>query len=99
MANLQWLSATLSGTMTIQATCPKGHTLTLDERLAGKKIRCPRCQSVFDVPELDDVAQAVSEKPLRRARPRDDDDDDEEEERRPRTAAKSRARDDDYDDD
>ena len=75
--------------MTIQASCPKGHTLTLEEKLAGKKIRCPRCQTVFEVPDPDDEwddddeDEAISEKPLRKAARRRDDDDD----------------DDDYDDD
>jgi hypothetical protein len=71
--------------MTIVATCPKGHELTLEERLAGKKVRCPRCKSVFQVPELngdaeDDEEEAIAEKPLRRRRARDDDDDDDEDE-------------------
>jgi hypothetical protein len=101
--------------MTIVATCPKGHELTLEERLAGKKIRCPRCKSVFQVPELE--AEAISEKPLgRRARDDDDDeddrprkrraatydDDDDDEDDRPRkrkAAAAARRRDDDEDED
>lgn len=84
--------------MTIQASCPKGHTLTLEETLAGKKIRCPRCQTVFAVPDLDDdwdddEDEAVSEKPLRKpARRRDEDDDDddeyEDEDDRPRKKAR-----------
>lgn len=87
--------------MTISATCPKGHSLTLEEKLAGKKIRCPRCQTVFEVPRGDDEwedeeDEAVSEKPMRRSRRRDDDDDDEDD--RPRAAARRRD-DDDEDDD
>lgn len=73
--------------MTLRATCPKGHPLTLEEKLAGKKIRCPRCQTVFQVPDLeedeyddDEEEERVSAKPLRRARRRDDDDDDEDDE-------------------
>jgi hypothetical protein len=70
--------------MTIRASCPKGHTLTVEEKLAGKKIRCPRCQTVFQVPDLeedeydeeDEEEERVSAKPLRRARRRDDEDDD-----------------------
>ncbi|MCS7047221.1 MAG: hypothetical protein NZO58_12760, partial [Gemmataceae bacterium] len=79
--------------MTISATCPKGHTLTLEERLAGKKIRCPRCQVVFQVPELDDdedddeapakgkAAARKNDAPGRRKvrQPVDEDDDDEDE--------------------
>lgn len=80
--------------MTILATCPKGHELTLEERLAGKKVRCPRCKSVFQVPEM--AEEAISEKPLRR-RPRDDEDDDDDDDRpRKRRAA---TYDDDDDDD
>jgi hypothetical protein len=91
--------------MTISATCPKGHTLTLEEKLAGKKIRCPRCQVVFEVPYPDDdddveEAEAVSEKPIRKAaRRRDDDDDDEDERPRRKARAAAPADDDDEDDD
>lgn len=81
--------------MTIQASCPKGHTLTLEEKLAGKKIRCPRCQTVFEVPGLDDdweddEDEAISEKPLRKASRRrdDDDEDDEDDDDRPRRKAR-----------
>jgi len=79
--------------MTIVATCPKGHELTLEERLAGKKVRCPRCKSVFLVPEM--AEEAISEKPLRR-RPRDDDDDEDD---RPRKRKAVATYDDDDDDD
>ncbi len=85
--------------MTISATCPKGHTLTLEEKLAGKKIRCPRCQTVFEVPQIDDAGdddEAVSEKTLRKPRRRDEDDDDDDD--RPRGKAR-RPGDDDEDDD
>ena len=91
--------------MTINATCPKGHTLTLEEKLAGKKIRCPRCQVVFEVPYPDDdveEAEAISEKPIRKAARRrdDDDDDDEDDDDRPRRKARpAAARSDDDDDD
>src|SRR5262245_15652730 len=90
--------------MTISATCPKGHTLTLEEKLAGKKIRCPRCQTVFEVPRdngdewEDDEEEAVSEKPIRRSRRREEDDEDDEDDR-PRARARRRDDDDDDDDD
>jgi hypothetical protein len=82
--------------MTIVATCPKGHELTLEERLAGKKVRCPRCKSVFQVPEM--AEEAISEKPLRR-RTRDDDDDDDDDRPRKRRAATYDDDDDEDDDD
>lgn len=86
--------------MTISATCPKGHTLTLEEKLAGKKIRCPRCQVVFQVPDAEaeeiEEAEAVSETPIRRPRRRDDDDDEDD---RPRRKVRAPVRDDDDDDD
>ncbi|MCI0682424.1 MAG: hypothetical protein L0Y71_09985 [Gemmataceae bacterium] len=94
--------------MTITATCPKGHTLTLEEKLAGRKIRCPRCQTVFEVPDADDEYEdddedeAISEKPLRktgRRRAEDDDDDDEEDDDRPRRKTRRAAVEDDGDDD
>jgi|GEM_PF-5335529 len=86
--------------MTISATCPKGHTLTLEEKLAGKKIRCPRCQTVFEVPQIDDAGdddEAVSEKTLRKPRRRDEDDDDDDD--RPRGKARRPVDDDEDDDD
>jgi hypothetical protein len=76
--------------MTIQATCPKGHKLKLDDKTAGKKIRCPRCQTSFVVPDLDDEDE---DRPRRSSR---DEEDDDEEEERPR--GKRRDEDDDDED-
>ncbi|MCI0680790.1 MAG: HEAT repeat domain-containing protein [Gemmataceae bacterium] len=37
--------------MALSITCPACQTsLSLDQSLAGKKVRCPRCQAVLDVP-------------------------------------------------
>jgi hypothetical protein len=36
--------------MPVRATCPNGHTLNLDDKFAGKKVRCPRCSAVIAVP-------------------------------------------------
>src|SRR5205809_368504 len=84
--------------MTLRATCPKGHSLTLEERLAGKKIRCPRCQVVFQVPDLDEDEYAEEDEDdedrprVRKRRPApvedDEEDDDEEEEMDPETRRK-----------
>ncbi|MFO0863968.1 MAG: hypothetical protein U0744_04835 [Gemmataceae bacterium] len=79
--------------MTIQATCPKGHKLKLDDKTAGKKIRCPRCQTSFVVPDADDEED---DRPRRSSR-ENDDDEDEDEDDRPR--GKRRDEDDDDEDD
>lgn len=75
--------------MTIQATCPKGHKLKLDDKVAGKKIRCPRCQTSFVVSEMDD-----EEEDRPRSRSREEEDEDEEDER-----PRGRSRDDDDEED
>jgi hypothetical protein len=80
--------------MTVRATCPQGHSLTVEDKLAGKKIRCPRCQAVFLVPDLDDDYDDDEDDRPRRGRAREDDDDDD----RPRRKAR-RPVDDDEDDD
>src|SRR4051812_46734433 len=43
--------------MALQTVCPKGHKLSLDEKFAGKKVKCPRCQTPFVV-----AAEAESKK-------------------------------------
>ena len=40
----------------IRFLCPNGHSLSSNDDLAGKPGQCPRCQSQFVVPELDDAA-------------------------------------------
>ncbi|MEZ6111317.1 MAG: heavy metal-binding domain-containing protein [Pirellulaceae bacterium] len=40
--------------MTIHFVCPNGHELSAPEERAGKPGRCPKCQTEFLVPELDD---------------------------------------------
>jgi len=36
--------------MAISFKCPKGHKLTADDSKAGKKGKCPTCQSAFEIP-------------------------------------------------
>ena len=36
--------------MTISVACPKGHQLKADDKLAGKKLKCPKCASPIEVP-------------------------------------------------
>jgi dienelactone hydrolase/DNA-directed RNA polymerase subunit RPC12/RpoP len=36
--------------MTIQVACECGRQLTLEDKLAGKRIRCPECQRILQVP-------------------------------------------------
>lgn len=37
--------------MPIQVTCGQGHKLNVPDNLAGRKVRCPRCQQVVGVPQ------------------------------------------------
>ncbi len=45
--------------MNIHVTCPNGHKLKVNRKLAGKTGRCPSCKSVVKIPELakGDVAE------------------------------------------
>src|SRR5688500_935688 len=81
--------------MTIQATCPKGHALALEEKMAGKRIRSQRCRPVIQVTDLDDDEDAVCEQPLRRGARASKDDDEED---RPRAKARRPVEDEDDDD-
>ncbi|MCI0357819.1 MAG: hypothetical protein L0211_04945 [Planctomycetaceae bacterium] len=47
--------------MVIKFLCPNGHQLNAPENMAGKKGKCPKCQSAFVVPTLEEVAAAESE--------------------------------------
>lgn len=44
--------------MVIKFFCPNNHQLTAPENMAGKRGKCPKCQSAFMVPALDDLAAA-----------------------------------------
>jgi hypothetical protein len=44
--------------MTIKFLCPKGHQLSAPESMAGKKGKCPKCSSAFEVPTLEELAAA-----------------------------------------
>jgi len=97
--------------MPISVTCPECEKkLKVGDTAAGKKIRCPACKAIVEVPtplaaaDEDEAITEVPRKksssiqstpPSRKRRDEDEDEDeDEEEERRP----KSRKRRDDYDD-
>ena len=47
--------------MVIKFLCPNGHQLSAPENMAGKKGKCPKCQSAFVVPTLEDVAAAEAD--------------------------------------
>jgi hypothetical protein len=83
--------------MPLRVRCPKGHTLTLNESLAGKRVKCPTCQTPFTVPGAKaspkPAPAAAKTRPAPKRRPRDDDEDDEDD--RPRR----RRRDEDDEDD
>lgn len=38
--------------MPISVACPQGHRLKAKEKLAGKRLKCPKCGSVVQIPEL-----------------------------------------------
>jgi len=39
--------------MTFKVTCPNGHKLLVDEKHAGKTVRCPKCSQSIQIPDLD----------------------------------------------
>jgi len=45
--------------MAISLKCPNGHKLTTNESKAGKKGKCPVCQSVFEIPASPTARQNV----------------------------------------
>lgn len=47
--------------MVIKFLCPNGHQLSAPENMAGKKGKCPKCQSAFVVPTLEEVAAAEAD--------------------------------------
>lgn len=47
--------------MTIQFMCPNGHTLSAPEHQAGKEGKCPKCESAFLVPDLEEFASLEDE--------------------------------------
>ncbi|HND56834.1 MAG TPA: hypothetical protein PLV92_30655, partial [Pirellulaceae bacterium] len=47
--------------MTIAFACPNGHPLTAPENLAGKPGQCPRCNTRFLIPTLEEVAAAAGD--------------------------------------
>ena len=49
--------------MVIKFLCPNGHQLSAPENMAGKKGKCPKCQSAFVVPTMAEVAAASAEPP------------------------------------
>ena len=66
--------------MPLRVTCPKGHSLSLNERLAGKRVKCPRCQTSFVVEEDEEEDDEEEEAPRKsravaKRRSRDEDDD------------------------
>jgi hypothetical protein len=47
--------------MVIKFLCPNGHQLSAPETMAGKRGKCPKCQSAFVVPTLEELAAAEAE--------------------------------------
>ena len=52
--------------MAIEVRCPAGHRLAVEDRHAGKRLRCPKCQKIVAVPKLDqtEVSKPLSPPPL-----------------------------------
>ena len=44
--------------MPLKICCPQGHLFQLAENLAGKRVRCPTCKTILEVPALEQVAVA-----------------------------------------
>ncbi len=38
--------------MPLTVQCPQGHKLSVAEKYAGKRVKCPKCASAFQIPEL-----------------------------------------------
>ncbi len=47
--------------MVIKFLCPNEHQLSAPESMAGKRGKCPKCQSAFVVPTLEELAAAEAE--------------------------------------
>jgi phage FluMu protein Com len=45
--------------MPINVRCPQGHALAVAEKYAGRRVKCPRCQSVLDVPGTDGPVEST----------------------------------------
>src|SRR4051794_22542970 len=56
---------------TMRVTCPCGKVLTLDDKLAGKRVRCPACREVLTV---SDAGGESPPPPSRAAAPEEPDD-------------------------
>ncbi len=52
--------------MTIEVNCPNSHRLRLSEQYAGKRVRCPKCQAVTEVPAAVASAQPLDDGDARR---------------------------------
>jgi hypothetical protein len=70
--------------MAISLTCECGKKLAIKEDLAGKKVRCPACESLLTVPSVSDEMPARK----RPAAEDDDEDDEDQDEVRPRQKKK-----------
>lgn len=87
--------------MPILVSCECGKTLRAPDHLAGKRVKCPTCASILDVP-LDEEEEApkpktsskvtnkVPAKAAARKPPPPDDDEEDEEEERPRAKGKKK---------
>lgn len=54
----------LANRMTIRMICPEGHKLVVREEHAGRRVKCPQCRSIVDVPgERVEVAAPAVEPP------------------------------------
>lgn len=78
--------------MPLTVACICGKTLQLKDELAGKKIKCPACQAVVEVPaaQAPTAATMIDDEPPPARKPRRVVEDDDEEDEAPRPKKKSR---------
>jgi hypothetical protein len=58
--------------MPIKIKCPNGHLLAVKDDLAGKRIRCPKCEQTVLVPAAEDPFSGVFEVPINPSNMSDD---------------------------
>jgi tRNA G26 N,N-dimethylase Trm1 len=44
----------------LRCSCPQGHRIKVVSRLAGRRVRCPKCRSAVQIPEIDVTESGVA---------------------------------------
>jgi hypothetical protein len=58
--------------MPIKVKCPNGHLLAIKDELAGKRIRCPKCEHTVLVPGVEDLFSGVFDESIKPTNKLDD---------------------------